>query len=132
MRVREPGSFQDVLMAIAEDVTWLARKQVMLFQAEVGEAVRRVVLAVVFFVLGVTSAVVALVFCGIALFEWLVVVLNSRLLAAATVAGSAAFLAILLALIAWYRLSRTNFVPRRTLASLHATARDLFGGRDDE
>lgn len=132
MRERGTEAFQDILFALADDAADLARKECDLFRAETRETVRRLVFAGILLVLGVAIAILAMVFLGVASFEWLVVALDSRVLAAFSVAGIAAIVAAFAVIGAYYRLVRTSFIPKRTLASIRQDVRIFLGEFSDE
>lgn len=132
MRSGDPGAFQDILSALANDSATLVRKQYALLCLETGTALRRVFFAILLMFLGMTAAAAAMVFLGIALFEWLAVEFASRALAALAVSGAGAVVAALILVVAYQLLMRTSFVPRRTFASLSRSASSLFGGMPND
>lgn len=132
MRRRRSGAFLETFFAVTEGIANLAHKELSLFRAETRETLRSLCLMIVFAVLGVAVAVIAAAFLGAALFEWLVVVLASRILAALSVGVIAAVIAACLFGMSCYCFNRVSFVPMRTLESLRQDSRAFFGEPDDE
>ncbi|MEN3930880.1 phage holin family protein [Microvirga sp. W0021] len=131
MRRRKTGAFQDILFSIVGDVIHLAQKEFALFKAETEQTIRGICFSVVLAVLGICALIIAIVFLGIASFEWLVVLVASRAIAALIVAGGAIFIALISLGISYYKLSRASLVPKQTIASIKQDVRTLFGDQSN-
>lgn len=131
MRRRKSDALQDILIAVVGDVIGLARKEFRLFRVETEQTLRGILLSFILVLFGIAAAVITAIFLGVALFEWLAVLLASRLLAALVVAAVAAIIALIMFGIAYYRIARTSLIPKRTLASLQQDVRAFWGERDD-
>lgn len=132
MSERDSRAFQDILAAIAGDTVDLARKEMALLKAETRATVRSFYLSLFLTAAGFVAAIIAAMFAGVALFEYLLVLTQQRAASALIVAVVMAVIAGIVLVSGYQRLASTSFIPRETLASLKRSSADLFGRQSHE
>ncbi len=119
--------FPDIISSLAGNALRLVQRELQLLRLDVQRSLSQFCRGIVLGACAIVFVVTMLVFAGMALNEWLTVLLGSPILSAASIAGGMALIALVLVL-----LSRRAFSialqPGRTWQSLAAIA-ELFSSR---
>jgi hypothetical protein len=115
-------SIQSLVGEALREGSDLARKQMMLFRAEVTQNIRTMFIGLAMMVVAAVFAVAALMLLTKSLVDWLATVVNSEALAALIVGGAMALIALALGLYGYRAISSFTLTPRRTIRSVKRDA----------